>query len=352
MTANVIFETSGLPALQNKVYNTPEEAKGCPKGDVRLIQDKKSGIVFNTAFQPEKVVYDENYQNEQGCSTSFSRHLQEVAGIIEKHSHGKTILEIGCGKGSFIELLRARNMNATGLDPAYEGHSPYIIRQFFSSSLGLTGEVIVLRHVLEHIANPFNFLENIAKANGGKGLIYIEVPCFGWITEKRAWYDIYYEHVNYFRLSDFSRIFGTILDSGRLFGGQYIYVVADLASLCMNSSANEEIFSIPSEFFTGIEKSIKIIENTRERHHIIWGAASKGVLFALYLQRRGYAFDFAIDINPAKQNKYLPATGLKVLSPEAAFERLCPGDVIFVMNPNYYDEIRCQGGPDYEYFLS
>jgi len=108
MTQRIIFEISGLPVLQNRVYNTPEEAIDCPTGDVLLVQDQESGIIFNAAFQPEKVVYDKNYQNEQGCSAVFTRHLNEVARIIESHAFSKTILEVGCGKGTFTEMLRAR----------------------------------------------------------------------------------------------------------------------------------------------------------------------------------------------------------------------------------------------------
>ena len=37
--------------------------------------------------------------------------------------------------------------------------------------------------------------------------------------------------MNYFRLSDFTRMFGNVIESGRLFGGQYLYVLADLATL-------------------------------------------------------------------------------------------------------------------------
>ncbi|WP_208596978.1 class I SAM-dependent methyltransferase [Desulfosudis oleivorans] len=318
---------------------------------MRLAQSPLHGIVSNVAFQPEKVVYDKNYQNEQGCSAVFTRHLDQVAGIIEKHGAGKTVLEVGCGKGTFTEMLHTRNMAITGLDPAYEGNAPYIIREHFSPALGVTGDVIVLRHVLEHIALPFEFLKQIATANGGKGLIYIEVPCLDWIMENHAWFDIFYEHVNYFRLSDFNRFFGKIIDSGRFFGGQYIFVVADIASLGLNDSVNSEVFSTPSDFFSGIDDAIDIITKTPGRLHVVWGAASKGVLFSLHLHRRGHIPDFAIDINPAKQNRYLPATGLHVLSPESAFERLRPGDVIFVMNPNYLDEIRSQSGTKYQYVL-
>ena len=56
------------------------------------------------------------------------------------------------------------------------------------------------------------------------------MPCLDWICKHRAWFDIFYEHVNYFRLTDFQRLFQRIEDSGHLFGGQYLYVVAELAS--------------------------------------------------------------------------------------------------------------------------
>ena len=88
-----------------------------------------------------------------------------------------------------------------------------------------------MRHVLEHILNPINFLSEVKKSNGGQGLIYIEVPCFDWIMKNRTWFDIFYEHINYFRLDDFKRMFGRVIECGYCFGGQYLYVIADLSTL-------------------------------------------------------------------------------------------------------------------------
>src|SRR5690606_40601222 len=48
----------------------------------------------------------------------------------------------------------------------------------------------------------------------------------------------------------------------------------------------------------------------------VWGGASKGVLFSLMMERAGADVELVIDINPAKQNRYLPASGLQVTSPE------------------------------------
>ena len=56
-----------------------------------------------------------------------------------------------------------------------------------------------------------------------------------------------------------------------------------------------------------------------------------------------------IDINPAKQGKYLAATGLQVQSPEQALAGLPEGVDIYVMNPNYLSEIRELSGNKYNY---
>ena len=81
--------------------------------------------------------------------------------------------------------------------------------------VGLSSKGFLLRHVLEHIPNPFEFLLRLKEANGRKGRIYIEVPCFDWICEHCAWFDIFYEHVNCCRISDFYRMFGSVVEVGR-----------------------------------------------------------------------------------------------------------------------------------------
>jgi len=75
---------------------------------------------------------------------------------------------------------------------------------------------------------------------------------------------------------------------------------------------------------------------------VIWGGASKGVIFSLLLQREGVVFDAVIDVNPAKQGKYLPASGLLVESPEEVLPRLSGDSMIWVMNSNYLSEIKAR----------
>lgn len=348
-----LYRAEQLPVFQNRMFYSETEAKECARGDVVLVRDMETGLIFNQTFRPELMQYDSDYQNEQAISSLFQLHLDEVAKIIDKHFHAMSLIEVGCGKGYFLEHLRARGFQITGLDPIYEGDNPNVIKANFTPEIGLSADGIVLRHVLEHVQNPVEFLRNISDANGGVGKIYIEVPCFDWICEHRAWFDIFYEHVNYFRLSDFQRIFGTILDAGHIFGGQYLYVVADLATIRSLYLDTTDDFAFPADFLATVTRYAEIIKacsDPTRYHAIIWGGASKGVIFALFMQRAGVNIDFVIDINPAKQGKYLAATGLKVSSPEEVLACIEPGSTIFVMNSNYLAEIRKMTLNQFNYF--
>jgi SAM-dependent methyltransferase len=340
----LLYEQKQLPTFQNRVYGTAEEAVACPKGDIRLVQNMKTGLIYNDAFDPKLMDYDGNYNNEQGISQHFLNHLEQVAGIIDKTMGRNNLVEVGCGKGLFLEMLLERGFDLTGFDPTYEGSNPRVERRYFGADVNVQGEGLILRHVLEHIPNPYDFLVELARANNNTGRIYIEVPCFDWIMAHRAWFDIFYEHANYFRLADFHRIFGKVIESGRIFGGQYLYVVAELASLTPPVRIESDKIDFPTDFTHTLEDRIEPGSSSA-----IWGGASKGVTFSLLKLRQGQPVDMVIDINPAKQGKYLPASGLRVQSPKEALAVLPYGSTIYVMNSNYLEEIRMLSNDAYKY---
>jgi SAM-dependent methyltransferase len=343
-----LFRVEAIPVYQNKMFGTCETARHCPVGDVVLVQDTDTGLVFNDAYDPDRLSYDQTYQNEQGLSLTFQQHMNEVLEKVDRNFLGERILEVGCGKGTFLDLVRQRGHDALGVDPAYEGDAAYIHKHHFDATLEIKAGGVILRHVLEHIPQPLEFLASIAAANGGQGKIYIEVPCLDWILQHRAWFDIFYEHVNYFRLPDLKRMFRTVHEAGHLFGGQYIYVVADLDSLRAPGDAGlPESVVFPNDFLSEIDDLAGANSNAITR--AIWGAAAKGVMFSHHLLARGLQLDFAIDINPAKQGKFLAGSALPVLSPEIGLSRLTAGDDVFVMNSNYLNEISSLGGAKLNY---
>jgi len=270
-TLKILYELKNLPIFQNRVFETQEEAKIITRGDVCLVENLNTGLIYNQAFRSELVVYDELYDNEQATSSVFQKHLNEVLSIIERTIGKKNIVEVGCGKGYFLEMMQEEGFDVQGYDPTYQGSNPRVIKEYFAPHFGFKGDCLVLRHVLEHIQDPVDFLKQLADANGNVGKIYIEVPCLDWICENNSWFDIFYEHVNYFRLSDFHKIFSKVYESGRIFGSQYLYVVADLSEI-----------KIPKyDAGNSIDFSLKFPGNANfpDNNLIIWGGGQRGVIY-------------------------------------------------------------------------
>ncbi len=354
-----LFRVEGLPVQQNTMYRSVEAALHCPRGDVVLVQDNQSGLISNRAFDPSLLTYDQDYQNEQGVSRFFKQHLEAVADILQPHAVGKALLEIGCGKGLFLELLHQRGLNIRGMDPTYEGDSPLITKEFFGGNVTTPSDGIILRHVLEHIPNPLKFIDAIRLANRNQGWIYIEVPCFDWICRTRTWFDVFYEHVNYFRLDDFRRFFTEVHYASHSFGGQYLSFLAELRSFNPTPASPVIPVKMPGDFTASIDNLVRRLaanaatsQSPSSPKTVVWGAASKGVIFSLFMRRAGITIDHVIDINPAKQGRFLAATGIQVMAPEAVLPKLPAGSRIIVMNANYAEEIRQQAGPAFEYLLA
>lgn len=337
----LLYQQDDFPIFQNRMYHSKKEAIDSPKGNIRLVENLETGLVYNDAFLPELMVYDGNYQNEQAVSPLFQRHLESVATAISRSMGMASLVEVGCGKGYFLEMLLTKGFDITGFDPTYEGANPRVKRQYFELGVIEKTHGLILRHVLEHIQHPVSFLEQLKAANGGSGKIYIEVPCFDWICEHSAWFDIFYEHVNYFRLADFKRMFGEVIESGKVFGGQYLYVIAELSSLRIPIIDMDNRVNFPFDFTKNISEQNRAEQSRTERSGVaIWGGASKGVIFAFLKARAGHPITTVIDINPAKQGRFLAGTGLQVKSPVQGLSDIQSGSTIYVMNSIYLAEIK------------
>jgi hypothetical protein len=144
-------------------------------------------------------------------------------------------------------------------------------------------------------------------------------------------------------------MFGTVHEAGHLFGGQYLYIVADLATLRLTPEQPVPRLTLPEGFTASLDRAVQIIQAAPERGSAIWGASSKGVIYSLFLQRAGVAVDRVVDINPAKQGRYLPLSGARVSSPQEAMDALPEGANLFVMNSNYLEEIKRMTGGRYVY---
>jgi SAM-dependent methyltransferase len=337
-----LLALSNQPCYLNTVFKTQRDALACSRGDIELAFDATSGVVTNVAFSAALLNYGPEYQNEQGHSAVFTAHLDDVVKKLLPLTSGRRVCEIGCGKGLFLSRLADAGVDVAGFDPAYEGENPRITRAEFDFDAASDFDVFLLRHVLEHIAQPYDFLALLRSRAREDAVVCIEVPDLEWIATQRAWFDIFYEHINYFRPSDFRRLFSAVHTLEHAFGAQYFFVVAPLRALRRVSTP--EAFAFPGDFFSARDRLASALPEC----YAIWGAGAKGAAFSNYLASIGRAPRCAFDINPQKQGCFLPGSGVPILEPDKRRQILPSGSTIVVMNPMYLSEIRAAVGSDYE----
>ena len=334
--------------------NSPLESKSDRQtnGILSLRKNELTDLVENPDFDSSLVAYDSGYHNSQEYSPEFLRHMNSVLCILKRNLPVSSIaVEVGCGKGGFVELVGNDGyFFISGYDAAYEGVNPSIQKRYLNLNDRLNANVVILRHVLEHIPQPHEFLFML-KAIFTNAIIYIEVPNYNWIVNNEAYYDITYEHVNYFSPRALLSLFGDeIIDSGLLFGDQYQFVIANLSALSINffDSYSNSIYWRNLDFnslFPRIVDSIERIENllVGDAKLYVWGGATKGCMFLVHcanLERLIDKVGFVIDINPNKIGKFLPGSLIMVRHKNDFFKLAKKNDVLLVANPNYRDEIK------------
>lgn len=355
-----------IPVHCNILWQTKENAASAPQGDILLAACSNCGHIFNLRFIPELTEYSQAYDNSLHFSPTFQKYAQNLArNLVEKYDlRQKDIIEIGSGQGEFLELLcDYGNNRGIGFDPSYIQNAESkpksgrfnIIADYYSASYkDYSGDLFCARHVLEHLAQPGNFLNLMAQALQGKpgALVYIEVPDARYSFHDLSIWDIIYEHPSFFSPSSLSFALNSngfeIVDLDTSFGGQFLYAVAKLDGGSASNNANRHqpeggIGFDLDVFKSGYESLVKKWRRILNEHAgvntkmVVWGVGSKGVTF-LNLFKDLDAFKYAVDINPRKWGKFIPVAGQMVVSPDFMIEY--KPDLIIVMNPNYEQEIK------------
>ena len=349
------FSFFGLPNVKNVIYlptlpNSPlDKISSQQLGPICLRYSKKLHFFENMAYISNIIDYSKNYENSQAYSIKFKSHMTNIMKLFKKKfSKGSKIIEVGCGKGDFVELIQKDNyFKIKGFDASYEGKNKLIENRYLSENDKINADLVVLRHVLEHIPNPFKFL-NMLQSIFGRTKIYIEVPNMDWILKNRTFFDITYEHVNYFSIKSFQKLFDTHTSEVELcFENQYQYIIADLDKLNhkFQTVYENENWTYQSfqNLFPNVNENISKLEcEIGNFSAFIWGAATKGCLFLAHCKEQGKLLKkikFAIDINPRKIGKYLPKSLVQIKNKQDFFNTYQKGDSLIITNPAYKDEI-------------
>ena len=96
---------------------------------------------------------------------------------------GDRLLDIGCGRGATVRLARADGVEAYGLERYFPGapESPHIFYKDLADSKFPDNhfQVVIIWHVLEHLADPIAAVREIHRILRPGGWLSLAVPNFG-----------------------------------------------------------------------------------------------------------------------------------------------------------------------------
>src|ERR1700751_3805851 len=101
------YGVRNIPVHSVLLMPTYERAMSYPRRDLQLGWCPLCGFVANTLFDPSVHEYSPSYEETQGFSPTFNAFARALAQrwVEQYHLQGKSVLEIGCGKGGFLVLL-------------------------------------------------------------------------------------------------------------------------------------------------------------------------------------------------------------------------------------------------------
>ncbi len=357
------FALEAVPVHCNIQWETREAACGAPVGDLRLAFCTSCGHIFNRAFDPALVEYSQKYENSLHFSPFFEAYAQDLArSLVDRHRlHGKLILEIGCGKGEFLDFICGlAGSRGVGFDPSHAAESTNptdsqvrVVHELYSARhQDFSPDLVICRQVFEHLPCPLDLLEDIRKAadeTPARPVVFFEVPNVLCTLRDGGIWDLIYEHVSYFSPSSlrfaFERSGFEVSTVEEVYGDQFLQIEArpKAASEILSKEDNHRLAGLVNAFAETFDERVEWWRGRLEafrregKRSVLWGAGSKGVTF-LNVFKDLCPVDYAVDLNPRKQGRFLPGCGVQIVAPELL--RDFKPDLILIANPLYQDEIR------------
>ena len=333
--------------------NMPQSAQGFLKKseldkdfgeDIHLKQCKYCGLV---QAYGEPVSYYRDVIRASGVSTQMRRfRIDQYTDWVGRCGlQGKKIIEIGCGRGEYLDFMEETDAMVFGMehDPSsvkeaiQAGH--HVFEGFIEDDNYVIPEAPYARffmmNFLEHIPEPVGFLRAISDNLESEAYGLIEVPDFSMMIARSLYSEFIQDHLSYFTEDTFGQLLRLcgfdVLSVKSIWNGYILSAeIKKKTPLDVSGFKNEHINqrSLMKNFFDR--------EKQKGSRLAVWGAGHQA-LANLSLLAMSKDIVCVIDSADFKQGMYTPVTHIPIVSPEDMYQYKI--DKVIIMAAGYSDEV-------------
>lgn len=363
----------GMQPLANQLFESEEKARAAKRYELALRCCNNCLYVWlNKLVSPNRLFSNNTYLTGISKETredmySFARDCINSCKI----SSGDFIMDIASNDGTLLSFFKDMGLRVIGVEPsknAYkiaESKGIPTLNEFFDTKFSKTilqtygkFDLITATNLLTHIADPRLFLTDCKVILKEKGTIVLEFYYFESLISNIAFDQIYHEHVSYFNFTVFNNLVKMvgleIYDvklvrsqggSIRVFiGFPHTQKITDRVKALLQSEGDHEMIKKRYMEFArnALIKANQIRNyfssvNDNSQSILGYGASAKATVVTNFLGINNTLVKAIADQSPLKQGKYIPGTGIKIISPEEM--RIMNPNIIVIFSWNLKDEI-------------
>ncbi|MCI6888513.1 MAG: class I SAM-dependent methyltransferase [Lachnospiraceae bacterium] len=331
---------------------------------LKLCQCEACGLV---QFDCIPVSYYRDVIRAGGFSTTMTElRRRQYRHLIEKyHLEGKKFIEVGCGRGEFLHVLREFPVEVYGMEHRQEladlaAESGLAVwKEFPESETQVFGcgrvqgpfDVFLSFNFLEHQPRPDVMLKAIYHNLTEHGMGLVTVPSLEYILEQGSYYELIRDHIAYYSFGTLrgllERCGFQVLEEERINRDTIAMIVRkfpmpEAGTAVRGDAVQPDAHISVAPMVEGYERVNRDIHELLARFRAegrrlaIWGASHQGFTLAATTGLGGQV-PYIIDSAPFKQGRFAPASHIPIVKPDHFLED--PVDAILIVAPGYTDEI-------------
>lgn len=318
-----------------------------PIFDIQLNLCQNCSTLFQNKYKDGDVILNKIYTQHEATIRNSDQYVsyynqfadRVIEGLSSNNDEAK-ILEIGCNDGLLLELIGSKcKAQLFGFEPSVKFKDKWKEREVIGFNAFFTAEsarellqkfggmdVIVARHVLEHIENPHDFFKGLRMISNVDTTIFIEVPYLTSIFQLNRFENVSYSHLVHYSVRSMKNLsghYGFVVDDYNLCdidGGSVVFTLrhseAKDVSIVETPGAELNLGILFEKFISDFEASkthlYEYININKDKNFVGFGAGAKGQ-FLIHLYGLQELLAAVIDETPGYSSKYIPGTVIPIV---------------------------------------